>query len=468
MNLARARAVADAVMYEGYLLYPYRRSSEKNRSRWQFGVLGPPGAAAAGIGEDSSMAVQFLIRAPARGTGRAAQGAAELIVRLRFLQLQRRQVYDNGAPVDEVRTGAGVHLSWEEAIEREVAVPLDPGCPRTVEALHVDGGADTEPLEDTAWLVRCRWPITAELTARSTRVGDFVRIEVRVDNTGPVPSTREDAVRTSLLGAHLLVEAYGMSFVSLLEPPDDATAAAAGCAQHRCWPVLVGEPGETDLLLGSPIILYDYPAVAPESTGALFDATEIDEILSLRVMTMTEAEKAEARASDPRAADIIDRCDALSPEELQRLHGVLRDPRSDPLRHATTQAAPSAEAEADPPARWWDPEADATVDPEADWVDIGGQRVGRGSRVRVQPRRRADAHDLFFADQLARVQAVLRDVDGGTHLALVMEADPAADLHEWFGRYLYFDPDEVEPLDDPIESQPPGPGGQPERREGHR
>ena len=44
-----ARAVADAVLYEGYLLYPYRRSSGKNRVRWQFGVLAPrPWLAATG------------------------------------------------------------------------------------------------------------------------------------------------------------------------------------------------------------------------------------------------------------------------------------------------------------------------------------------------------------------------------------------------------------------------------------
>ena len=67
-------------------------------------------------------------------------------------------------------------------------------------------------------------------------------------------------------------------------------------------------------VLGSPIILYDYPEIAGESTGSLFDATEIDEILMLRVLTMTDAEKAEARATDPKAAEIIERRDAMSTE----------------------------------------------------------------------------------------------------------------------------------------------------------
>ena len=78
---------------------------------------------------------------------------------------------------------------------------------------------------------------------------------------------------------------------------------------------------------------------------------------------------------------------------------------------------------------------------------IDGVRVAKGSLVRVHPSRRADAQDLFFADQVARVTAVLSDVDGGTHVALVLVDDPAADMHDWYGRYLYFAPDELEPLD---------------------
>ena len=98
--------------------------------------------------------------------------------------------------------------------------------------------------------------------------------------------------------------------------------------QHRCFPVLAGRPGERDLLLVSPIILYDHPEIAEQSEGALYDSTEIDEILTLRVMTMTDEEKAQARATDPLAAQIIDRCDSMSPEAMQQLHGVLRNPHA--------------------------------------------------------------------------------------------------------------------------------------------
>ncbi|MGA9748486.1 MAG: hypothetical protein WBQ50_13595, partial [Nocardioides sp.] len=205
---------------------------------------------------------------------------------------------------------------------------------------------------------------------------------------------------------------------------------------------------DDDLLLGSPIILYDYPQVAPESLGALFDATEIDEILTLRVMTMTDEEKREARATDPRAAAIIDRCDTMTPGELQQLHGIFRDPRGSSLPDLGAEAATAG---ASP---WWDPAADASVDPDTDTVLIDGVRVGKDSIVRVRPHRRADAQDIFFADQLARVTAVLHDVDGGTHVAVVLVDDPAADLHDWYGRYFYFAPDEIEPVNQREESRP--------------
>jgi hypothetical protein len=271
---------------------------------------------------------------------------------------------------------------------------------------------------------------------------------------------KDTAIRASLIGAHVLVEARGFEFVSMTDPPDDAADLVAACKQDRCWPVLTGLPGDTDLLLGSPIILYDYPEIAAESAGSLYDATEIDEILTLRVMTMTDDEKAEARATDPRAKEIIDRCDEMTPETLQQMHGILRSPHAeetptmvDPQWPGVADVRnldPTSFETGDVP--WWSPEADEAVRPGQDAVVINGVSVARDSLVRVHPSRRADAQDLFFADQVARVTAVLSDVDGGTHVALVLLDDPAADINDLSGRYWYFDPDEVTPLS-PEETQ---------------
>jgi len=411
MTVEAARAVADAVLYEGYLLYPYRASAAKNRSRWQFGVLGPPASASPAFAEDPRMAMRCLLSPSVR--------PGSVTIHLRFLQLQAREVLDADCrPVSSLRVGDETVLAWEEAVEHELPfgvslVPHESDFP-----VFVPGGADEEPLGDDGLIVRRRWPLTGRVHVAIEPDGAFHRLTVAVFNEHPdAVTSKDEAIRHSLLGAHLLVEAHAATFVSMQDPPAEAAEAAARCRPERCWPVLAGS--ET-LLLGAPIILYDHPAVAAQSPGALFDATEIDEILTLRVMTMTDEEKAEARATDPRARAIVDRCDSLSPGQLQQLHGTRLD---------------------DTP--WWDP---ATDEPGPDSVLINGVLVGKGSLVRVHPNRRADAQDLFFAGQVGRVSAVVSDVDGGTHVALVLVDDPAADLHDWYGRYFYFAPDELEPI----------------------
>lgn len=425
----RARAVADAVLYEGYLLYPYRATSDKNRSRWQFGVLGPPGAEQTGIGENASLSAQLLVE---------PQGEPRLSGALRFLQLQHRAVQECSGgryrDVDELRAGAQRWLSWDEAVECEI--PLD--ALNTVD-FTVPAGTDVETVTGGR-LVRERRELRGRLQFRTEpdeSEEGLLRLTVEVHNTAAPATDRAEAIANSLIGAHLLLEISGGRFVSLLEPPDTAAGAAARCRRHRCFPVLAGPPGDHHLVLVSPIILYDHPEIAEQSRGDLYDSCEIDEILTLRVMTMTDQEKAQARATDPLAARIIDRCDAMSPEEMLDLHGVLRDP------HA---GAPSPIPEVPDGTDWWDPEADNAVRPELDAVLVDGTRVARGSRVRLHPSRRADAQDLFYADRTALVTSVHADVDGGTHIGVVLDDDPAADLHDWYGRYLYFAPDEVEPL----------------------
>lgn len=425
-----ARAVADAVLYEGYLLYPYRGTSSKNQSRWQFGVLGPPGAAAAGLGEDDALAAQFLV-----------DSARAITLVVRFLQLQRRQAereIGDGRfePVDQLASPSGSWLTWDEAVEREISFgPLAVADAPWTLPVAAPAGIDIE-LHDGGRLVRRRQEVRGELTVSTESDGDLLRVSLRLANIGAAALDRNDATALSLIGSHVIAEVVGGEFVSLLEPSPAAADAVSRCRQHRCFPVLAGPPGAHDMLLISPIILYDHPEVAEQSNTALYDCTEIDEILTLRVMTMTDDEKAQARATDPRAGEIIDACDAMSPEDLGRLHGVLRDP------HAVSGLVPEIPAGVD----WWDPLADNAVRPELDAVLVNGIRVARGSRVVLRPRRNADAQDIFVAGKTARVTSVHEDVEGSKHVGVVVEDDPAADLHDWYGRYLYFSPDEIEPL----------------------
>jgi hypothetical protein len=431
----RARAVADAVLYEGYLLYPYRANSRKNQSRWQFGVLGPPGAAEAGIGEDDTLSTQVLVD---------AHGAASVSAVVRFLQLQHRgaeRALGGGCfePVEQLAAGSQSWLSWDEAVECEIAIDRFPiaSLPRTLD-ISISAGSDSETV-DGGRLVRTRRELHGLLAMSAEPDGGLVRLTFDVRNTGSPAADKDEAIATSMIGTHMLIDVTDGEFVSLLEPPESAAAAVARCRQHRCFPVLAGPPGEHNLVLASPIILYDHPEIAEQSRGALYDSTEIDEILTLRIMTMTDEEKAQARATDPLAAQIIDRCDSMSPEAMLELHGVLRNP------HSATEA-PGLIPEVPTDVNWWDPLADTAVRPELDAVLVNGTPVARGSRVRLRPSRRADAQDLFYIDKIARVTSVHEDVDGDQHIGVVLEDDPAADMHDWYGRYLYFAPDEVEPL----------------------
>ena len=100
---------------------------------------------------------------------------------------------------------------------------------------------------------------------------------------------------------------------------------------------------------------------------------------------------------------------------------------------------------------WWDPGQDSSFDPFTDVMKIGGVEVTSGTRVRLKPSRRADAHDLFYAGLLATVKGVFNDVDGDQHIAVTLDDDPASDMLEWQGRFLYFHPDEIQVLQCQVE-----------------
>ena len=449
-RFAAARAVADAVLFEGYVLYPYRASARKNQLRWQFGVLAPPAHAAAEGSERWSMRTEVVVDPGAEAT---------LDVRVRCLQVQHRDVEaavtgrDEFAPADAVDVDGDLWVAWDEAVEHEIDLPpvaLLPLREGPIEhRFELPAGRSVEELRTAAGVVvgralrhRDRVDGLVRVTAAwADGLGALLKVTVEVENCTEWHETgadRDTMVRRSLVAVHTLLAAADGAFVSSLDPPEDAADAVAGCANDGTFPVLVGDEGDTSVMLSSPIILYDHPAIAPESEGDFCDATEIDEILALRVLTLTDEEKAEARGTDPRAAAIIDRCDDMPPEVWARLHGAVRSLR----------AVPAAPDEAEAALPWWDPGVDGEVDPWADTTWVGGTEVGKGHRVRLEPSRRADAHDLFLAGRTATVAGIFKDVDGDEHIAVTLDDDPAAELYAWQGRFFYFHPDEVVVLDD--------------------
>lgn len=442
-RFAAAREIADAVCCEGYVLYPYRASSGKNVARWQFGVLAPRDYAVGSGSESFTLRAEFLME------GRASRVRAVV----RFLQVQARTVHRTNSDggdvlVASLETPDGTFTTFDEAVEHEVEL-----CDGTIEDLMagevremgVPGGEDDELVAGGAARIRrTRWPLRArtEVTALPCE-GPYglIRLRIVVENLTrwEDPCARRDAVmRSSLLATHMLAAVDGGRFLSKIEPPEFAREESEACTNVGTFPVLVGADAGDDVVLSAPIILYDHPEVAPESQADFCDATEMDEMLALRVMTLTDEEKREARATDPRAAALVDLCDHMPPEMLDRLHGAIRSLRSIP--------STGSDGEIEDADKWWDPEADARLDPFTDSMVIAGAVIAKGSKVTLRPGRRADAQDLFLAGKRATVSGLFSDVDGAQHVAVTVDDDPAADLHDWYGRYLYFDPTEIEPV----------------------
>lgn len=313
MNAAMIDKIVEAVLYEGYLLYPYRPSSVKNRHRWTFGGIYPKAYSEASGGSDPwMMQAQFLID---------GSDDPRLQVTIRFLQPTNRTTLPEGH-------------AWQEAIERRIEVgkvrPIDlPQRPLNHE-FAFEAQRTTEPRDATdGSIVREQHALTGVVMISAERKAvDLFQITIRVENrtgmSSPMAGDRDAASLDAFASTHLILSATAGQFVSLTDPPAPLAAVARDCRNIGCWPVLVGQPDERDTMLASPIILSDYPEIAAESPGDLFDSTEIDEILSLRIMTMTDDEKRQAGATDDRVRAMLARTDALARDELISLHGTIR------------------------------------------------------------------------------------------------------------------------------------------------
>ena len=337
-----ARKIAEAVLYEGYILWPYRKSAMKNQQRWTFGGVYPRAYSEA-RGEDDPwlMQTQCLV---------LGDDESSIEVRVRFLHVTERKVAscqgvgETGAReaavslefVDELGVGEVLYLPWDEATEREIEVGSFrlADLEETPKRLGIDipAGSSEEVLtsptgEIEGALVRSWLALrgTVEVEAEVLREGIF-RLTVRITNTTHWEGQdRESTLRQTLCSTHTTLEVEEGKFVSMTDPPEDLRELAEGCENLKTWPVLVGEKGDENMLLSSPIILSDYPRIAPESPGDMFDGGEIDQLLILNILTLTDEEKAEMRASDPRAREILERCESLSQDQLMNLHGAIRE-----------------------------------------------------------------------------------------------------------------------------------------------
>ncbi len=385
MNFDQVQQIADAVLYEGYLLYPYRQTSVKNQQRWTFGGVYPDAYSAAQRGTDASMMqTECLV------TG---GDDATVTVRVRFLHLIALAVGERTSPpdplsfrrrkergsntgedtdsdtchshssesplsfalgkgegpgvrfpfrlVDELPVGDRLFRPRQEAVERSVdAANLPLANLLTAPAhvpIHFPASEEIEPLRDAAnnavgALIRTHKAIDGLITIGAERVAAGVcKLSIRIENltaleTAGIPN-REDAIPLTFISTHTILGVRNGAFVSLIDPPTDMQEAVADCQNVGTWPVLAGEEGDRSMILSSPIILYDYPQIAPESAANLFDGTEIDEILTLRILTLSDDERREIQQSDARGRDLLARTEAIPQEHFMKMHGVIRSLR---------------------------------------------------------------------------------------------------------------------------------------------
>ncbi len=445
MNNSSLEQIINAVLYEGYILYPYRPSSSKNqRERFTFGRVYPTdyGAAQGGV-EPSMMQAQVLVKTPDRMPG-------SLNVCVRFLHPMRREIGVLTSPVTnwsadkepafnvvpKVEVDGRLFQSWHEAVEREIMVTdavLESNAThrksiefefppsRIVESIRNDQG------QIPAVILRQQCAIKGKIDIETEPAPNCTKVTVRVINETPMESgdmsDQNAIIERTFASSHIVLSLDEGAFVSLLEPDEEFQGLAEDCRNIGVWPVLVGDEKSSDrrTMLASPIILYDWPKIAPESAGPLFDGTEIDEILNLRILTMTDEEKREMRNVDAAARQLLERAENLSGEDFLKMHGTLRGVR--PLEEQIFGTNQRREG-----------------------VNIDGAFLKPGDRVRIRPKARADIMDIALDGKIAIIEAVEEDAEARVHLALVVQDDPGKDLGmlRQPGHRFFYTVDEVE------------------------
>jgi hydrogenase maturation protease len=346
MNQRLVDSIVEAVLYEGYILYPYR-PAVKNRQRWTFGGLYPRAyCQAQGAGDAWSMQTECLLR-----------GTASTVVQaqVRFLHLQGRLVAQLDRPcaelpeseepayrvVERLKVGDRLLQSWQEAVQQEVVlaglnlVSLE-GEPQhsrvTFPASRELESVRGPDRQIEAILLREQHAVTLRVRVSAEQVGaGLYKLIARIENDTTIEQAgqmaRDEAALHALASTHTILVVRDGEFCSLIDPPDEYRALAATCCNEGTWPVLVGREGETDTMLSSPITLYDYPQIAAESPGEFFDGTEIDEMLVLRILTLTDEEREAAATVDERVRSLLTRIGSLSEDQMIGLHGMVRDLR---------------------------------------------------------------------------------------------------------------------------------------------
>jgi len=259
-------------------------------------------------------------------------------------------------------------------------------------------------------------PLQGEIALDVEVVEPDLRVRLTVENRTPFAGgTRAEALEHSLISTHPLLRVRGGTFVSPLEAPE--------CTNVNTWPVLAA-PDDT-AILGAAIVLPDHPQLAPESLGSLFDATEIEEALLLHVHALSDAEREEIANGDPAVREMVERALASTPEDIVRLHGLMRPVEQPPVPPRPRQE-PATERE-------------ATVD---------GRTFRLGDRLVLRLSDRTDTYDRMLDGRTATLERIYLRYDDKVHLGVTIDDDPGQLLMRETGRFHFFFADEVELVPD--------------------
>jgi hypothetical protein len=404
----------DALLYEGYALYPYTPGAAKNATPTPFGILYPPTYAAALPSTFERLELRCELQAPPE---------AVLSAEVRFLAAagERHEAAAHRVQLADVTVGI-------LAAQREVETAQEsPG------QLLLALGLGAHELGSS------RYEVT-----------------LAVENRTPCARglDRSGALAHSLLSTHPILRVSGGRFSSPLECP---------CGSVNTFPVLAS-PAD-DAVIGAAIVLPDHPRIAPESRGGMFDSTEIEEALLLHVRTLSDAEREEIERHDPLVREMVARAAAATPDDILALHGrmTLRDPadshpsdfphpvgslRSAGSTHPMNSRNHAGSTLRDPVTDTPPQEPPNLADPQAgeQHAEVAGVRFTRGGKVRIRPGPDADLHARMLDGRTATIERIMVDYDGKTHLGVTIDDDPGQELLRESGRFLFFFAPEVEVL----------------------
>ncbi len=281
--------IADAILYEGYNLFPFRKSALKNRKRFNFGIVSPQSWAENRENETYFQQTEALIF--------SEKEDFEISVKVRFLQIENQ------------------NDDWQKVLPRTVERKFN-----SAEVLKEKSAFDFEfSTEENFREISGEIEIFAEKPEENP-----FKLNLNLSNKTDLENHfEENILPSSFVSTHSILQIENGRFISLLETKKELEKYAKSLENIGVFPVLVGDKEKQNAMLSSPIILYDFPEVSESSFDNFFDGTEIDELMVLSILALSDAEKEEIKKTDEKAAKILEKLEKADAQDLLKLHASM-------------------------------------------------------------------------------------------------------------------------------------------------